>query len=204
MKAPGNQFSFGIEEEYHLVDRSTRDLAVAPPGFLEDLPAPPRRLGGQGPEFLATPRSRSARPVCTSSQVGSRRRSARLRSVVAEVAGPATGWRPIAAPAPIRLPIPPGFADHRQGAIPGAGRGPGRHRPAHGDQRHARARRHRRSRPAHRPDEPGTLFHAASAGAVHLLTVLAGRGYRPQELSPRHRRRELPRTGLPGRTRELG
>jgi hypothetical protein len=35
-------FTFGIEEEYHLVDLETRDLRAAPPGFME---ACQRQLG---------------------------------------------------------------------------------------------------------------------------------------------------------------
>jgi carboxylate-amine ligase len=43
-------FTFGIEEEYHLVDLVTRDLASAPPELLE---RGHQRLGGQvSPEFL--------------------------------------------------------------------------------------------------------------------------------------------------------
>ena len=92
MKAPGNRFSFGIEEEYHLVDRSTRDLAVAPPGFLEDCQ---HRLGDcVSPEFLAT-QIEIGTPVCTSFK-SAREEIARLRSVVAEVAG-SYGLAPIAA-----------------------------------------------------------------------------------------------------------
>ncbi len=45
-------FTFGIEEEYHLVDLQTRDLAAAPPGFMDECK---RRLGERvSPEFLAT------------------------------------------------------------------------------------------------------------------------------------------------------
>ena len=45
-------FTFGIEEEYHLVDLQTRDLAAAPPGFMDECK---RQLGERvSPEFLAT------------------------------------------------------------------------------------------------------------------------------------------------------
>ncbi len=46
------EFTFGIEEEYHLVDRQTRDLAPAPPELMQ---ACDRALGGKvTPEFLRT------------------------------------------------------------------------------------------------------------------------------------------------------
>ena len=54
---------------------------------------------------------------------------------------------------------------------------------AHGDLRHARPRRHRGRPAAHRPDEPGDLLPAASAGALDLLAVLDGPSDRPQSLS---------------------
>jgi carboxylate-amine ligase len=47
---PEPSFTFGIEEEYHLVDRATRDLASAPPELLE---LGVSRLGERvSPEFL--------------------------------------------------------------------------------------------------------------------------------------------------------
>ncbi len=46
-------FTFGIEEEYHLVDRTTRDLAAAPQELMDECLA---QLGTQvSPEFLKIP-----------------------------------------------------------------------------------------------------------------------------------------------------
>lgn len=85
-------FSFGIEEEYHLVDRATRDLAAGPPGFLE---ACQRRLGDRvTPEFLAT-QIEIGSSVCTSF-AEARLEIASLRAGVAEIAG-GYGIAPIAA-----------------------------------------------------------------------------------------------------------
>lgn len=56
-------FTFGIEEEYHLVDRTTRDLAAAPQELMDACQA---RLGGQvSPEFLKS-QIEIGTPVCRS------------------------------------------------------------------------------------------------------------------------------------------
>ena len=85
-------FTIGIEEEYHLVDRATRDLKSEPPG---DLLAECRnRLEGVSPEFLKS-QIEVATPV-RDSLADARADLARLRRTVAEVAG-GHGLAPIAA-----------------------------------------------------------------------------------------------------------
>src|SRR4051812_18785611 len=85
-------FTLGIEEEYHLVDRSSRDLKSEPP---EDLLAQCRqRLEGVSPEFLKS-QIEVATPV-RHSLAEARGDLVRLRRTVAEVAG-AHGLAPIAA-----------------------------------------------------------------------------------------------------------
>ena len=85
-------FTFGIEEEYHLVDLQTRDLAAAPPGFMEVCQ---RRLGDRvSPEFLAT-QIEIGTPVCRTFPEA-RAEIARLRSAIAEIAKD-YGLAPIAA-----------------------------------------------------------------------------------------------------------
>jgi glutamate---cysteine ligase / carboxylate-amine ligase len=85
-------FTIGIEEEYHLVDRATRDLKSEPP---EDLLAEcRRRLEGVSPEFLKS-QIEVATPV-RNTLADARADLARLRRTVAEVAG-GHGLAPIAA-----------------------------------------------------------------------------------------------------------
>ena len=85
-------FTIGIEEEYHLVDRATRDLKSEPPG---DLLAECRnRLEGVSPEFLKS-QIEVATPV-RDTLADARADLARLRRTVAEVAG-GHGLAPIAA-----------------------------------------------------------------------------------------------------------
>ena len=84
--------TFGIEEEYHLVDRATRDLAEAPPGMLEACTA---RLGERvTPEFLKT-QIEVGTPVCRSFEEA-RAHLSLLRRTVGEVAAE-FGLAPIAA-----------------------------------------------------------------------------------------------------------
>jgi carboxylate-amine ligase len=84
-------FTIGIEEEYHLVDRATRDLKSEPP---EDLLAECRsRLEGVSPEFLKS-QIEVATPV-RDTLADARADLARLRRTVAEVAG-RHGLAPIA------------------------------------------------------------------------------------------------------------
>jgi len=93
-------FTFGIEEEYHLVDRATGQLAAAPPGLIEAC----REIVGDrvSPEFLKT-QIEVGTPVCRNF-VEARQQLARLRRAVAEVTGRfglapiATGTHPFAKP----------------------------------------------------------------------------------------------------------
>jgi carboxylate-amine ligase len=86
-------FTVGIEEEYHLVDRATRDLASEPPpGLMEECK---EALDEQvSPEFLRTQIEVGTR-VC-GSLAEARADLARLRATVARVAG-RHGLAPIAA-----------------------------------------------------------------------------------------------------------
>jgi carboxylate-amine ligase len=85
-------FTIGIEEEYHLVDRATRDLKSEPP---EDLLAECRsRLEGVSPEFLKS-QIEVATPV-RDTLSDARADLAKLRRTVADVAG-RHGLAPIAA-----------------------------------------------------------------------------------------------------------
>ncbi len=84
-------FTFGIEEEYHLVDLQTRDLAAAPPGFMETCK---RRLGERvSPEFLAT-QIEIGTDVCRTFPEA-RTEIARLRSAIGQIAND-YGLAPIA------------------------------------------------------------------------------------------------------------
>ena len=75
-------FTFGIEEEYHLVDLVSRDLAAAPPGFMEACKA---QLGERvSPEFLAS-QIEIGTPVCTSF-AGARDQIRELRSQIGRIA----------------------------------------------------------------------------------------------------------------------
>ncbi|MEQ1614010.1 MAG: carboxylate-amine ligase [Hyphomicrobiaceae bacterium] len=92
MTARAPAFTFGIEEEYHLVDLNSRDLRAAPPGFMD---ACQKRLGERvSPEFLAT-QIEIGTPVC-SSFADARAEVARLRLAIGEIAG-GHGMAPIAA-----------------------------------------------------------------------------------------------------------
>lgn len=86
-------FTLGIEEEYHLVDRASRDLASEPPG---ELLAECRSLLADqvSPEFLKSQIEVGTRPRETLAEA--RRDLAGLRRAVAEVAG-RHGLAPIAA-----------------------------------------------------------------------------------------------------------
>ncbi len=90
LKAPA--FSFGIEEEYHLVDRATRDLAAAPQKLMDDCHA---QLGGQvSPEFLKS-QIEIGTPVCRSFR-DARQHLAHLRGTIGRIAAE-HGLAPIAA-----------------------------------------------------------------------------------------------------------
>ena len=85
-------FTFGIEEEYHLVDLQTRDLAAAPPGFMD---ACKRRLGDRvSPEFLAT-QIEIGTSICHSFS-DARAQIGQFRSAIGEIARE-YGLAPIAA-----------------------------------------------------------------------------------------------------------
>lgn len=85
-------FTFGVEEEYHLVDLSTRDLAPAPPALMDSLA---RKLGDRvSPEFLRS-QLEIGTPVCRSFREA-RAEIARLRAAIARGAK-AHGLAPIAA-----------------------------------------------------------------------------------------------------------
>lgn len=92
--------TFGIEEEFHLVDRNTRDLAVAPKGLLNDLE---RHIGSQvSPEFLRSQIEIGTKPVSTFADA--RAELNRLRKIVVEsalrhgLAPLASGTHPFAQP----------------------------------------------------------------------------------------------------------
>ena len=85
-------FTFGIEEEYHLVDRATRDLAPAPQLLMSACEA---ALGGQvSPEFLRSQIEVGTRPVQRLSDA--RAEIVRLRSTIARLAAD-HGLAPVAA-----------------------------------------------------------------------------------------------------------
>lgn len=92
--------TFGIEEEYHLVDRRTRDLAHAPEGMLRDCEA---ALGSQvSPEFLRSQIEIGTAPVSTFKEA--RAELIRLRGMIAKAAN-RHGLAPIAAGShPFALP----------------------------------------------------------------------------------------------------
>jgi carboxylate-amine ligase len=76
-------FTFGIEEEYHLVDLTSRDLAAAPPALMSACEA---ELGGQfSPEFLSTQVEVGTRPL--TSFADALAELVRLRATVARLAG---------------------------------------------------------------------------------------------------------------------
>jgi len=93
MKSPHPpSFTFGIEEEYHLVERATGRLAEAPAGLIDACVA---RVGDRvSPEFLKT-QIEIGTPVCESFAVA-REHLVRLRATIGEIAGQ-HGLAPIAA-----------------------------------------------------------------------------------------------------------
>jgi carboxylate-amine ligase len=85
-------FTFGIEEEYHLVDRTTRDLAAAPQALMDECAT---RLGDRvSPEFLRS-QIEVGTPVCRSFREA-QAHLALLRSTIGEVAAE-HGLAPMAA-----------------------------------------------------------------------------------------------------------
>ncbi len=184
MAAAEPEFTLGIEEEYFLVDRATRDVVERPAardaGRLRGV------AGGPGQPRI--------------SALADRDRDARLRE-------PRRGARrsPPSAPHRRRGRGPPRHGADRRGdpslrplgraenhRAPPLRRSAGRSargRPPARDLRAACPYRHPRRRIAHRFVEPGLVFPAASAGVVDLLAVLARRQYRAQILPPRGVRR---------------
>jgi carboxylate-amine ligase len=93
MITPEPSFTVGIEEEYLLVDRETRDLVVDPPDSL--MSECEKRLEGRvSPEFLQSQIEVGTSKCATVKEAG--REIAQLRQCVAEVAGQ-HGLAPIAA-----------------------------------------------------------------------------------------------------------
>jgi glutamate---cysteine ligase / carboxylate-amine ligase len=98
-KAPS--LSFGIEEEFHLVDVKTRELAVAPKELLSQLE---KNIGSQvSPEFLRSQIEIGTKPVSTFA--AARTELNRLRKIVVDAARQhglaplASGTHPFAQPA---------------------------------------------------------------------------------------------------------
>lgn len=82
MKQAAPSFTFGIEEEYHLVDVETRELAPAPAEMMEECA---RRLGDRvSPEFLRS-QIEIGTPVCSDMRTA-RAEIAGLRSMIGEIA----------------------------------------------------------------------------------------------------------------------
>jgi carboxylate-amine ligase len=85
-------FTFGIEEEYHLVDLATRDLAATPEPLMKACEA---ALGGQvAPEFLRSQIEVGTRPCKTFTEA--REDISHLRTTIARLTGE-HGLAPIAA-----------------------------------------------------------------------------------------------------------
>ncbi|WP_139247711.1 carboxylate-amine ligase [Hyphomicrobium sp. CS1GBMeth3] len=100
MIARAPSLTFGIEEEFHLVDRETRDVAVAPEAMMRDLQD---HIGPQvGPEFLRSQIEVATQPL--SSFKDARRELAQLRRIVIDIADQyglallASGTHPFAQP----------------------------------------------------------------------------------------------------------
>ena len=111
-------FPIGIEEEYLLVDRDTRDVVIDPPA--EMMAECASLIEGQvGPEFLRAQIEVGPR-VCGTVQEA-RSDLARLRRVVGEIAARARAGAGRHVDALVRLVARP--ETHRQGALQRAGRG---------------------------------------------------------------------------------
>jgi len=92
MRTGEPRFTFGIEEEYHLVDLESRDLAPAPPELMAACEA---ALGGQvSPEFLRSQIEVGTRVMTSFGEA--RAELGTLRTTIAELAG-AHGLAPLAA-----------------------------------------------------------------------------------------------------------
>ena len=92
MIARAPSLRFGIEEEFHLVDRETREIAVAPAAMMAALE---EHVGSQvSPEFLRSQIEIGTKPL--SSFKDARSELSRLRQIVVDIAGQ-HGLAPIAA-----------------------------------------------------------------------------------------------------------
>ena len=172
-------FTIGVEEEYLLVDRATRDLAADPSKKM--LAEIEKRLTGQvSPEFLRAQIEVETR-VC-GSIAEAREDLGHLRRTVAGVAND-FGYAPIAA-------ATHPFASWRDQKQTDKERYNDLAKDLQAVARRlliwtTRACGHRRRRPAHRFDGSSPVFPAAPVGAFHFVAVLAGRGNRVDEL-PAH------------------
>ena len=163
-------FSIGIEEEYLLVDKETRELAQEPPQAL--FVKCEEALRGQvSPEFLRS-QIEVGTKVCNSMQEA-RDQLVYLRATVGRIAGE-FGLAPIAAST---HPFAEWQTQHhtdkeRYNVLARDLQQVGRRLVI---SRHACSCRHRGRRSAHRPARPGRLFPAAPARALDLLAILGGR-----------------------------
>ena len=170
-------FTLGIEEEYLLVDKDSRDLAPEPPpALLAKCEEALRRPGEPRVPALA---DRGRHPRLPLDAGGPRRAGA-----AAQHRG---RHRRRVRSRPDRLFHPSlrqmgESAAHRQRALQRARRGFAAGGAAARDLRHARPCRHRGRRSADRSARPGGLLPAASAGAFDLLALLAGQSDRAQIL----------------------
>ena len=192
-------FTIGVEEEYLLVDRRSRNLVSEPPAALIEECAALSPAGRVSPEFLQA-QIEVGTTVCNSLDEV-RNDLAHLRRTVAAVSGK-HGLAPIAASThPFALWREQKHTDKERYRI--LNRGYAGRRPAADDRRHARPRGHRGRRPAHRHPQPGGVFPAAPAGAEHVVAFLG------RNRNGLHSYRlcvfdELPRTGLPERFESYG
>ena len=173
MSAKEPSFTFGIEEEYHLVDLAIAGVRGGAGRADEGVRG--RRSASRSRPSSSARRSRSA-PASTRT---SRRRARSWPGCAAPSPRPPASTP--SHPSPPRPTRSPTARPSRRRPRRATRRWPSRlrrHRAAARHLRHARARRHRRRRAAHRSDEPGALFPAAPAHAVDVVALLAGRGHR--------------------------
>ena len=167
-------FSIGIEEEYLLVDRQSRDLVSEPPPAL--IEAYEIQLSGHfSREFLRT-QIEVGTSVC-GSIAEARADLMHLRRTVAEIASehglapiaasthPFAQWRKQKPTDKLRYRI---LQEDMQVVAP-----PATHL------RHARPCRHRRRQSTHRSLQPGPVFPAPSSRPEHVLSLLGRHRDRP-------------------------
>ena len=168
-------FTIGIEEEYLLVNRQTRELAADPPEklFQQCAKALPKMVTH---EFLRA-QIEIGTKVCRDLDEA-RHELIRLRRTVSEIADQ-HGLAIIAASS-----HPSAYWDrptaHPTRSLRSAGRRSRRGGTSAADLRHARSYRYPRQRSADRSDEPVRLLSAAPAGAEYLVAVLGRRRYRAE------------------------